>query len=101
VGVGSSDHVRPTAVNLRVDRERSPVHRQRSFHHGAGLIDEDEILDPYLLEAHPEGVDPKMVSALGVSGRYMASDSFVEPETPEDPERRRQPLLAMTALLLS
>jgi hypothetical protein len=31
----------------------------------------------------------------------VASDSFVEPEAPEDPERRRQPLLAMTSLLCS
>ena len=49
---------------------------------------------------HSEGVDPEVVEPLGVAGGDVSGDALVESEPGEQPERGREPLLAMEALLL-
>jgi hypothetical protein len=41
-----------------------------------------------------------VVEQLRISGRDVARDALVESELPEEPEGRRQPLLAVPALVL-
>ena len=53
-----------------------------------------------MLEVHPERVHPEAVEVLGIAHGDVTGDAFVEPELAEQPERRRQALLAVEPLLL-
>ena len=46
----------------------------------------------------PNGFTQKRSSMLGVANGDVTGDAFVEAELAEEPERRRQPLLAVQAL---
>jgi hypothetical protein len=98
--VGRGHHVGAGVVDPRVDGEGGPVHRPGALDDVAVVVAEDEVRRLDLLEAHPERVDPEVVEALGVAGGDVAGDALVEPEPAEDPEGRRQPPLAVLALLL-
>ena len=94
------DHVGPRRVHLRVDRERGAVHHRVALDDLAGVVDADQVGDADVLEVHPERVDPEVVEVLGVAHGDVAGDALVEAELAEQPERRREPLLAVQALLL-
>ena len=51
-------------------------------------------------EVDAERIDPEAVGVLRVADGDVAGDAFVEPESGEQAERRRQALLAVAPLLL-
>ena len=65
------------------------------------MVDQEEVAHPDVAEVHPERVDPEVVGHLGVAGGDVAGDAFVEAELGEQPERRRQPDLAVLPFLLN
>src|SRR5260370_6335927 len=62
------------------------------------VIDQDEVGDASLVEMHPKGIDAEMIKPLRISGGDMAGAAFVKAITREKTERRREALLAVTAL---
>ena len=93
-------HVGPGGVDLRVDDEGGQVERPGALDHLARVVDQHEVADPDLAEAHAERVDPEVVGALGVPGGDVAGGALVEAEPPEEAEGGGQALLAVAALLL-
>ena len=87
-------------VDLRVDDEGGQVERPRTFHDIAAVVDQQQVLDADLPEAHAERIDPEVIGALGVACGDVAGGAFGEAETPEDAEGGGQSLLSMPALLL-
>src|SRR4029077_17701914 len=68
------------------------------FHDLAAVIDQNQVGGTNFAEVHPEGIDPKMIEALRITGRDMAGYSLIESEAREQPVCAGQPLLAMTTL---
>ena len=100
VGVGGGDDVGPGGVHLGVDGEGGRVDRVVALDHLALVVHEDEVGHPDVAEVHAERVDPEVVGELGVPGGDVAGHALVEPEAGEEPERGRQALLAVQALVL-
>ena len=98
--MGGRDHVGTSRVHLGVDGERGGVHHRVALHHRAGVVDADEVGDADVLEVHAERVDPEPVQVLRIARGDVAGDALVEAELAEQPERRREPLLAVQPLLL-
>ena len=94
------DHVGTRRVHRRVDGERRGVHDALTLDDLAPVVDADEIGGSDVTEAHPEGVDPEVVEVLGIACGDVAGDPFFEAELAEDPEPRREPLLAVQPFLL-
>jgi hypothetical protein len=89
------DHIGPSCMNLRVDRERRTIDGRVPFDHLAGVAHEQQIGHADLLETLPEWVHPKVVEEFRIPSRDVAGDSFVEPELAEQTERGREDLLAV------
>ena len=68
--------------------------------HLALVVDQDQVGHPDVAEVHAEGVDPEVVGPLGITGGDVPGHPFVEAELGEQPERGRQPLLAVEPLLV-
>ena len=64
------------------------------------VVDEDQVADPDVPEAHAERVDPEVVGELGVADRDVAGDALAEAEAPEDAQGAGQLLLAVEPLVL-
>ncbi len=88
-------------VNLRVDDECGQIEGPVALDHVALVVDEQEVLDADLPEAHAERIDPEVVGVLGVPCRDVAGRALGEAEPPEETEGGGQALLAMPALLLA
>jgi hypothetical protein len=87
-------------MDLAVDRERGGVHRPVALDDLAFVVDADEVRDADEAEAHPERVDPEQLRVLGVAPCQVPGHSLVEPETVEQAEGGRHPLLHVDALLV-
>src|ERR1700685_2853 len=82
-----------------MDAERRGVHWPAALDHRALVINQDQVGDLDLAEAHAERVHPEPVSVLRVARGDVAGHAFGETEPAEDPERRGELLLAMQPLL--
>ena len=100
VAVRGGDHVGTRLVDRRVDHERGTVDRPAAVDDVAGVVDQEQVADPHVAEAHAERVDPEVVGELGVADRDVPGDAFAEPDATEDAQRAGQLLLAVQALLL-
>ena len=89
VGVGGRDHVGPGGVDLRVDDERGLVHRPVALDDLAVVVDEDQVLDPDLLEVHAERVHPEVVEPLGIAGGDVPGDALRRSRTARTAGTRR------------
>ena len=98
--MGGGDHIWTRRVDLRVDHERRAIERPVALDDLAQIVHEDEVLDPDVLEVHPQRVHPEMVEAFGIACGDVSGDALVEPETTEQPKRGGEALLAMPALVL-
>ena len=96
--MGGRHDIGPGGVDLGMDAERRLVDGPVTLHDLAVMVDKDEVADPDLAEMHAEGVHPEVVAVLGVPGGYVAGDSLVEAEMPEEAEPGCQPLLVIPAL---
>ena len=85
----------------RVDHECGAIDRSRPIDHVAVVIDQQQVADPYVAEAHPERVDPEVVGEFGIPDGDVTGHTFAEPDPSEDPQRAGQLLLAMKALVLN
>jgi len=83
-----------------VDRVGGLVHLARAFDDLAVRVHEQQVLHADAPEVAAEGVHPEVVGALRVAGGDVAGHALVEAEAGEDPERRREPLLAVAALVV-
>src|SRR5438874_4397364 len=83
-----------------MDDERGLVDRRVALDDVALVVDEQQVGDADVAEARAEGVHPEVVEALRVARRDVAGHALVEAETPEQPERGSEALLAVEALLL-
>ena len=100
VGVGGGHDVGAGGVDLGVDDECGRVQRPIAVDDLAPVVHEHEVPHPDLLEVHPERVDPEVVEQLGVACGDVPGRTLVEAEVPEEAEGRREPLLAVSALVL-
>ena len=98
--MGGRHHVGAGGVDLRVDGEGGGVDRPVAVDDLAAVVDQDEVLDPDELEAHPEWIDPEVVGALGIPDGDVTGQPLVEAELSEQPEGGGEALLAMPALVL-
>src|SRR5262249_17608197 len=63
------------------------------------IIHQDQVRGSNPPKVHPERIDPEVIEAFWVASRDVSGYTFVESETGEETESRRQPLLAIPALL--
>src|SRR3954466_12024403 len=82
-----------------MDRKRGAVHGPVALHDVAVVVDQDQIRDADLREVHAERVDPEVVQPLGVAGGDVPRTALVEAAAREEPERGREPLLAVQPLV--
>ena len=78
MSVRCCDDVGTSLVYGSVDDEGGPVHRCVAHDHVALVVDEDQIRDSHVAEAHPERVDPEPVRELRVARSHVAGDAFAE-----------------------
>ena len=88
----------PCLMDVRVDRERGPVHRVAALDDLAVMVATDQVGDADLAEMHAERVDPEGIGELRIARGDMACHALVETELREQPERGGQTLLAVQAL---
>ena len=98
--MGGGDHVGSGGVDLGVDGEGCGIERPGALDDGALVVDQQEILDPDLAEAHAERVHPEVVRQLGVARGDVPGRPLTEPEPTEQAEGGGQALLAVPTLLL-
>ena len=63
------------------------------------VVDQQQVLDADLPEAHADRIDPEVVGALGVARGDVAGGALGEAEPPEEAEGGGQSLLSIPALL--
>ena len=82
-----------------MDDEGGQVERPGALDHLALVIDQQEVLDADLPEAHAERVHPEVVGELGVARGDVAGRALAEAEPAEQAEGGGEPLLAVAAFL--
>ena len=83
-----------------MDDERGAVDGLVAVDDVAVVVDQDQVADLDVAEAHAERVDPEVVGELGVAHRDVAGDALAEADAAEDAQRAGQLLLAVQALVL-
>ena len=83
-----------------MDHERGAVDRLVAVDDVALVVDEDQVADAHVAEAHAERVDPEAVGELGVAHGDVPGDALAEAEPAEDAQRAGELLLALEALVL-
>jgi hypothetical protein len=86
MSVRCGDHVGTGAMYAGMNREGRSIHRVFSFDDLTLMIHKNQIRSANLSEVHSERVDPKMIEFFGITRGDVASDTFVEPKTREQPE---------------
>jgi hypothetical protein len=97
--VRGRDHVGPGRVELRVNEPSGRVDRLVPDHDLPLRADQLQVGDPYPAERHRERVDPEVIGQLRVAGADMAGGAEVVTELGKHPERGRQLLLTVQALI--
>lgn len=95
--VRGGDDVRMRIVDRRVDRERGLVQRPAADRGFAARVDEQQVRHADLREMHAERIHPEMIGQLRIARGDVAREPGREAEAREQPERGREPLLAMAA----
>jgi hypothetical protein len=88
MSVRCGNYVGAGAVHTGMNRESGSVHWVFSFDDLALMIHKNQIQSANLPKVHSERVDPKMIELFRIARGDVASDTFVESETREKPERR-------------
>ena len=99
MGMGGGDRVRPRGVDARMNDEGGGVDRIVALDDGALVVAADQVRDLDLAEMDAERIDPERVRKLRIARGDVPRDPLVEAEFREQPESRRQPLLAMQPLV--
>jgi hypothetical protein len=98
MGVSGGDHVGTRRVHRRVNSESCDVHRAVTLYDLTSGVHAYEVRGADVTEVLGKRVDPERVRVLGIPGRYVARDPFVEAALREQAERRGQSLLAVEPL---
>ena len=95
VRMRGAHHIGPRCMDLRMNGKSGLVKGLVPFDDLAVMTHQHEVTHPNMAEMHAEGIDPKVVSQLGVTGRDVSGHSLIEPELGEQPEPCSEHLLAV------
>src|SRR6185437_7545084 len=99
MGMGGGVRVGPRGMDARVDDKGRRVDRVIALDDSALMIAADQVRDLDLAEMDAERIDPERVEGLRVARGDVPRDPLVEAEFREQPEARRESLLAMQPLV--
>jgi len=100
MGVGCRGHFGAGAVDMAMDGKGRAVEQPLPLHDLAVVINANEIGNAHLFERPTHGIDPKGLAVDGVANCDMAGNTLIKAKFPENPQCRRQTLLAELPLLL-
>ena len=100
MGVADRDDLRTGAMHRSVQHDPDRVHRHRSVHQIALVVDLHEIADPDAVERDAERVGPEPIGMLGVADRHVAEQPLAESGASEDATDACEPFETMTTFFL-
>ena len=98
MGVRGGDNVRAGGVNPRVNCKGSEINFGVAFDDFAGMIHQDQVGSANLAKVQTEGIDPKMIEALGIARCDVAGDAFIKTKFGEKTKGSGEAFFAMAAL---